>query len=262
MEKIEQTGSIGFASKWPATLIWGDSIDPVEAMEIIRRTDYALSYPIYVCNDHSFNEKLTQLLWGRSSDDDDQSQAVRSALWDAHNDWLESFEHINELNHLNNHWVASSYISGPHGWVHPDGTIMQFQNSGKWPDCDEFNSDLDLIVKHFPTLKFNIAFWDMEMSTLLEQNVRPEPTFGYRVNGDGTYDLVSVMLEDLPDGCFASIPSTDSFVLSIVSNSRKETTWTIQELKDMWGEKIEAAKKKFLISLDKKVKEYEKRFSS
>lgn len=68
----------------------------------------------------------------------------------------------NNLEYLASDQIASCYIYGNSGIVHPDGTIGMHKNVGKWPSAYELYEELKLIAELFPELQINVSIGDDE----------------------------------------------------------------------------------------------------
>lgn len=56
------------------------------------------------------------------------------------------------LYYLTNGWVSTSFVDGPHGWMHPDGEVFFCDNIGKWPQVVSVLEEWQTIAKAFPFL--------------------------------------------------------------------------------------------------------------
>ncbi len=220
-------------TKWPAARISGPPVTVVQALEYIRRTDQAfMGYGF--TNDREFERGLRGLLglpeekYGR-----DHNWRVEEAYTQA---FGASFEHV-ELNHLNSRWVASSYIGGPDGPVHPGGRVELARNFGKWPDLREIHTDLDRVAAAFPWLQLKLALWDGYSNEDEDVTAGP-PTHTWHLRGDGTWAAVA------PEAVVLPTTATDPVAAFMVNFNKpgRETTWTVADIKALWGKEIATAR--------------------
>lgn len=213
------------SNKWPAARLSGPDVGIEQAMEYILRTDCAIESPIYICNDRRFCEEFTRLLGYDDSN------------WEYHNHFLAELGHV-RLNHLSSNWIASPYIGGPHGPVSPFGLVRLAKNFGKWPSLEVIETDLTKVAKVFPWLSFDLWLWDS-----------PDEGGAVRWGSDPTHAWA------LADGDWRRVPTEGAcngkavpaeydmtqVLSSIAVGSRRETTWTIDQIKHMWGDRFRQA---------------------
>jgi hypothetical protein len=54
--------------------------------------------------------------------------------------------------YVQNSWISTSFIGGPHGWCWPDGRIAYVDNVGKWPSVEAVLRDWSTLAEAFPFL--------------------------------------------------------------------------------------------------------------
>lgn len=140
--------------KWPKMLVTGESVTIEQAKEIIRRTDTFFEYAPRTSRGY--------VGWVKSS-------LKIPEGWRELRRWQESWGLI-RTEYVHNSWISSSFIYGPHGWCHPDGTIAFGDNIGKWPSVSEVLSDWTLLAKEFPFLNLDVTLFDGEEC---EDNILP-----------------------------------------------------------------------------------------
>lgn len=121
--------------KWPQFLVYGTPVNPDKAMEIIARID-------------SFFEWM-------SGNDEAWINHCRNVLGiDYSAQWYERHAQVilKGIEYLDTEWISSPFVFGPHGWIHPNGVILNTDNIGKWPSEDEVTKELQIIAKAFPFL--------------------------------------------------------------------------------------------------------------
>lgn len=207
------------ASKWPAARLTGPRVSPELALEFIRRTDSAFTY--CSTNNHVFADDFNYLLG-------------REDRWAYDAAFREHFGFV-DLNYLASHWIASSYIGGPHGPVAPSGVVRLAINFGKWPSVEGVESDLAKVAEAFPWLAFKLSLHDL-CDNFEELDEIGPATHSWRL-GDGKFEAIEP--ETLP----VETPDVITHFLSSLSGGRRETTWTIDQIERMWGEQIREARR-------------------
>lgn len=157
--------------KWPQMLVWGTPVNAAQAAEIILRTDPFLT----TVNKYSGgnNQKWNQ--WAR----EELGLSLVNKFLAEHLEMtigeqigFESAvqQHINEAvgvvltEYVGNDWASCAFIYGPHGWLHPDGTIGYIDNVGKWPEAEAVYNDWVLLAKAFPYLELHATLMSEEAS--------------------------------------------------------------------------------------------------
>lgn len=190
-------------NKWPHVVLIGPRVSEARALQYIARTDHTLRWPEYAGNDHAFRERVCQLLGYRAASERQ----------------LEEMHHVS-LGHLQSDWIASSYIHGPHGPVHPDGTVHMERNFGKWPNVGEIEGELSTVAREFPWLEFNLYLWDNP-----EEERRGDPDISWRLVM-GTWWRVHrpVVLEpSLP-----AAPDIERAVMRIATGTKNEQAFSLE----------------------------------
>lgn len=158
--------AVGCLNKWPQMLVTGKPVTVEQAKDIIFRTDEFLTDPYEFSggNARQFNQAyreqagLTLIMETRKYDngreytmpDYDKLSAIKEQLG------------IVSTNYVTNDWASCSFIGGPHGWCHPDGTIGFSDNVGKWPSIEEIVEDWQRIATAFPYLDLHVTLMDGE----------------------------------------------------------------------------------------------------
>lgn len=189
----EQAFNIGLP-KWPQCIIKGEKISEEQALNIIRRTDNFF----HGCygNNREFNNKAYEIIKrpdrNNYTDDNIDTYIKDTQIW--RNEWQ-----LINTHYLGNDWISSSYIGGPNGWCHPDGTIEYHYNIGKWPDVEEVYNELCIYATEFPFLNMTVTLMSGESCA-----DDAEPLVSMKVyNGEVTFietlSLDDLKYEDTPD---------------------------------------------------------------
>lgn len=156
----EKAFSIGLP-KWPQAIIHGKTVTIEQASEIIRRTDefFIGCYG----NDDAFYKNTKKMLGCPVVDEFNTGDiaADADAFNDAFEKFLEKWNYI-PLSYLMNSWVSCSWIGGPHGFCHPDGTIQFQDNIGKYPNVEDVYNDLVALGAAFPYLEMTCTLMNDE----------------------------------------------------------------------------------------------------
>lgn len=161
--------------KWPMLKIAGDSVTPEQAQDIILRTDGFFTELDGYSNHREFAADYRRLAFGGLFD--------HLLSNDQERDWKEIYQtqatlraHLKCVitHYIHNTWADSSYVGGPYGWCHPDGTIAYSHNVGKWPSAEEIYEDLEAIAQAWPFLKMQATLYSGDMS---DENVQPVISF-------------------------------------------------------------------------------------
>lgn len=158
----------GSLPKWPQMIVSGEKVTEEQAFEIIFRTDEFLTsaHSYSGGNNHRFND------WYREAADLNKLQITRKypegheykdVDWHLQEKLREALKVIS-TEYVHNTWASSSFIFGPHGWCHPDGTISYTDNVGKWPSIREVYNDWEKLAKEFQFLDVHVTLMSGEQS--------------------------------------------------------------------------------------------------
>lgn len=163
--------------KWSRFVVEGDDVTPDKAAEIIVRTCDLYFYS----NDHDWRRQVHKALGilsttnthGMSSPDSDKIKKVKNELG------------VLDLDYLQNHQIASSYIGGPHGWCSWDGHIgCDGYNIGKYPSVKSVYKEWKQIATTWPFLKLRCQLWNKGYG---EEDSHQRPVIEYIIeNGNVT----------------------------------------------------------------------------
>ena len=157
--------------KWPKMYVTGKPVSVEQAKEIIRRTDTFFTHG-YGGNNREYDQWVRDTI-GIPSDGYDfdyeaqqkLSDEERSALWrkrcQERDAWREQWN-VLQTDYVLNSWVSCSFIGGPHGWCHPDGTIGFEDNVGKWPSVKAVYEDWQALAKAFPFITVGVTLFSGE----------------------------------------------------------------------------------------------------
>jgi len=155
--------------KWPQMFTSGHSVTLDQAKEIIRRTDEFLIGGMGG-NDHAWCRAMASRLRmphlsavhiphvrdGVGISNIPWEERERAAVA-----WREAWGCVS-TEYVSNNWLSTSFIYGPHGWCHPDGTIAFVDNVGKWPSVEEVFTEWVEIAQAFPFLRLASTLMDGE----------------------------------------------------------------------------------------------------
>lgn len=101
-------------------------------------------------------------------DELDQKEKRFRELCDSEDAYYRAFEDFNlkvgriETEYVENSWFSCSFVDGPHGWMHPDGTIGFADNVGKWPSVESIYEEWEKIGNAFPQLDLKVTIMSEE----------------------------------------------------------------------------------------------------
>jgi len=142
--------------KWPQMLVTGVPVTVEQAKEVIRRTDTFFCGG-YGGNDEDYDQRV-RLLVGYPTYDQFPTPAE---TFSARDSWMSRWRAI-ETSYVNNSWISSCFVGGPHGWCHPDGRIGFVDNIGKWPGVEAVENDWGTLARAFPFLDIGVTLMDGE----------------------------------------------------------------------------------------------------
>lgn len=205
--------------KWPQMRVEGVPVTIEQAKEIIRRTDRYFTNPDHAGNNDKWRDRAQRMLRIPSCDryPDGTFMETKDLVeaWGFHQQWLTKWGYIG-TEYVHNNWLASSYIYGPYGWCHPDGTIRYMDNVGKWPDGRSIYDDWKKLAIEFPFLNLICVLMSGEQCE--DDTV---PIMGFRVL-DGVvtgFDPAESLTAEEIAGLKISRNFDEEHILSRVSNS-------------------------------------------
>lgn len=142
--------------KWPAMVVMGDPITPLQAAEILIRTDTHLPDFEYAGNDKIYAQQMSDIF------DITFPKKPDTYFWE-NMDALRDKLKIIPLEYLNNSRIISAWVGGPRGWCNWNGQIFcDNYNIGKWPDVEIIARDWSQISQAFPFLKLTCVLYNGE----------------------------------------------------------------------------------------------------
>ena len=177
--------------KWPMAFVTGERVTPEQAKDILFRTDsnFHMPSPYGFGNNHAFKEYCFRAFgWQKLFDEQnswygltDEQRAAKlergesvSDTYHALEAWCEEMGII-RTEYVDNSWISSAYIGGPHGWCSPDGEIFSDgHNYGKWPSVEAIEQDWQKLATAFPYLDLVCTMFSGEQC---EENIQPVVTF-------------------------------------------------------------------------------------
>lgn len=178
--------------KWPQMIVTGQSVTRERAMEIIRRTDVFFEWSP-LGNNREFNDAVERLTeFPNVTKLVANGGAFEDAL-ELKRQWDERWGRV-PLSFVKNDWISSPFITGPHGWMHPDGTVGYSDNIGKWPTTEEVLDDWVKIAEAFPDLELEATVMDESVS--MDGNGETSPVVSYMVSG-GKVEVADPLVRDI-----------------------------------------------------------------
>lgn len=187
--EIEEKLNVGLP-KWPQMIVVGQSVTEEQASEIIRRTDSFFVHG-YGGNNRDF-ERAVRTITGMPPDffdrmdEDKERPGAFAEIIEQERAWRERWGCI-ETSYVSNAWIASAFVYGPHGWCHPDGTILHLDNVGKWPSASSIYEDWLTLVGEFPFLDLSVVLYDGEQG---EEEEEKTAVIGFRVK-NGAVEIIT-----------------------------------------------------------------------
>jgi hypothetical protein len=185
--------------KWPQMLVWGQRVTPQQAQDIILRTDEFLTslYQYSGGNNHRWNS------WARSVLGYDPFIVGdhKELQWEVQRLLRERIGFV-ETSYVHNTWASSSYIYGPYGWCHPDGTIWYGDNIGKYPSAREVFEEWQLLASTFPYLDLTVTLMSNEHC---EDDAEPVVSFRVQNGQVNILDYPDMPKEEMPSGAVRDI---------------------------------------------------------
>ena len=147
-----------YLPRWSQMLVWGQSVEPSQAKDIILRTDQFLTTlsPYGGGNNRAWKGWARGVLGYDLIPDD--SYALQSEVEKE----VHRILGVVTTTYVTNRWASSSYIHGPHGWCHPDGAIWYSDNVGKEPSALEVWEDWMKLAEAFPYLDLTVTLMSGE----------------------------------------------------------------------------------------------------
>lgn len=212
-----------------------------QTLEIIRRTDQFFC-EFYNGNNHEFNRELYRLAdvpadWDKLKKDHSCNDMSISDIlgkdftekWNRTVEWRKKWGCL-ELSFLHNDWLSCCDISGPHGWISPNGEVGGYFSIGKYPSREDVENDLKEIIKTFPFLEFTIYMIDEIYDDKIDVEAEWEVSNG----------IVKLIKEDYSTENveYSGIQGTDEYNKHLSEAPDFENWWTLEELKELWKDHL------------------------
>jgi hypothetical protein len=219
---------MGISTKWPAARLRGPDVAQEQALDFIMKTDPFLVGGGFT-NDRLFEAEYRRLSGLVEPDYNGEEKVDWSQIYQREERFKKALGHI-DLQHLASHWVANTYIGGPCGPVSPSGKVLLAINFGKWPDEDEIEDDLSKLASAFPWLTFDLSVWGNS-----EEGDEGLPSNTWHLEA-GKWEAVE------PKILQVSFPDVLTTFLTNFNRPGRETTWSVGQIRKMWGDPIDAAR--------------------
>lgn len=154
--------------KWPQMLVWGAPVSREQALDIILRTDPFLhSFSTYHGGNNTrwnnwAREKLGLCLVDSALANTNLSTREQLDVQYKAQELLSAALGVVQTEYVSNTWASCAFIYGPHGWMHPDGSVGFIDNVGKWPDAKEVYNDWLKLSAAFPFLNLHATLMSGE----------------------------------------------------------------------------------------------------
>jgi hypothetical protein len=235
--------------------VTGKSVTPEQAKDILFRTDsnFHMPSPYGFGNNHRFKEYCFKIFgwqklfdeqdsWYRLTDGQRQEKlAAGKSVSDTYGvleDWCKEMG-IVKTQYVNNSWLSSAYIGGPHGWCSPEGDIFSDgHNYGKWPSVEEIENDWIELAKAFPYIDLACTMFSGEQC---EENIVPVVTMLVKNGTVAVYEADLSVHHKQPT--FGGEDRIETMLQRLLSGSTSEQGWPMPWVLE-FGEKSTAAMKK------------------
>ena len=166
--------------------------------------------------------------------------ATYQAYWEREEEWREAWG-IVPSGYITNAWISCSFIGGPHGWCHPDGTIEYTNNVGKWPSVDEIYNEWYTVAQAFPFLELEVTLMSEE------EGCGGSPVVSYLAR-DGRVEVVDPDIRDIYREFNRDMPNDRDFAADFkrifTDGLSRESVIPLEQLK-IWGDAFIAAHAEF-----------------
>lgn len=152
--------------KFPQMLVWGKSVTPEQAKDIIFRTDRQLT-SVAMCsggNDKYWEDYVRVVLGFRKAQDFFESLPIKKrypAFWEFQ-EALNKKLGILSLSICDTEWTSCCFVFGARGWCHPDGKIAFIDSAGRWPEIEAVVEEWELVAQTFPYLDLTVTLVDRD----------------------------------------------------------------------------------------------------
>ena len=171
--------------KWPQLKLTGECVTEAQAKDILARTDSFVTGLSEYCggNNKRWNEWALGVLgfaplfeFSKHCYGEDRIEGFSNVYYGVLEDIRKELQFVS-TEYVNNSWMSSAFIFGPHGWCSPQGVLAYSDNVGKWPSVEEVYNDFKTIVKAFPYVNLTATLMSGEGC---EDETHPVVTFVVR----------------------------------------------------------------------------------
>lgn len=179
--------NFGELPKWSQCVIIGKPVTIDQAKEILLKTDRFFQGS--GSNDHEWDslawDKIGLPRWDyrKGFDSDEYEKYVER------DELFKKRYGLIPLGYLENDYISTCFIYGPHGWCHPDGTIHFRDNIGKWPEWDDIYQDCRELAKAFPFLDMKVYLFNQEADCEEYYDEPKECAGGFKIKNGRVYKL-------------------------------------------------------------------------
>ena len=225
--------NFGSLVKWPQCVIVGETVTKEQAREILLRTDGF--FHGYGSNDTEWDKKI----WSE----------IGLPIWNYYEtfdiDKYQKYEHdrqcfskkhkLLKLEYLGNNYISTCFISGPHGWCHPDGKIHFWDNIGKWPCWDGIYGDCKTLAKAFPFLNIKVYLFNQENNCEEYYDYQKKCVGGFKIKNGRVYKLkIQEFLDPHAPECYSPY---NGDLLSKIKGDESLESYINQQKTNIFGDK-------------------------
>jgi hypothetical protein len=234
-EELLKTYENTYLPKWTNVVIKGMPCSKEYALEVIRRIDLGVVDQLRIGLDKDYGDKLNSILKFTPIPELEQFNMIQFSK-ENHEKW--GYIVLDE--HLATNWI-SPYRGVGHGFIHPDGSIIDARNWKNFEFNENFLDSLKKITLEFPELDFYMVVFDDEID-----NYSRKPVMNIRIHDKciTAYEDVNELLAIYEPSCsVATLKTTNtssklirSLLTSVNFNRKFDPMITLEQVQ-IWADK-------------------------